>query len=335
MSTETLVPSHEDARRAARVLVEEHGVGSVVLFGSVADGTAREGSDIDMVAVYDDLDYRVRYERSRKLAAAAREHTGCEVDVRVTDRPEWKHRTEVVRNSFESGIAASAMVLVDQPPGEVNWDKEIGMPDSEQREIDRRLDDMQRELRGIVANHVATPEEIELPRTDLSFVQRQDRLVAVCTHGAMVVEHGLKALLAMHSIPPPRTHSAVELLDIVEQRLDNIRPEIPRSMLKQIGTWRQAGTYGEAFYEMDISTEELNELAVQYSTISMSFTRQVVEEYSQRYTTLGKYVDRLIYTCDKLEKIKAERDLFSGNIIATRKRFLLGRRKRKKQTKTN
>ncbi len=327
MSAETLVPSYEDAERAARVLVEEHGVGSVVLFGSVANGTAREGSDIDMVAVYDDLDYRFRYERSRELAAAARAHAGCEVDVRVTDRPEWKHRTEVVRNSFESGIADSAVVLVDHPPGEVNWDKEIGMPDSEQREIDRRLNDIRKELEEINSRYVATPEEVELPSTDLLWsLRRQDRLIAVCAHGAMVVEHGLKALLAMYSVPPPRTHSATELLDIIDQRLDNVRLEIPRSMLRQIGTWRQAGTYGETFYEMNISIEELKELAAQYSAISISITRQVVKEYSQRYTTPGKYVDPLIYTCEKLEKTRTERDLLSGSVTATRKRLRLPRR---------
>ncbi len=322
MSAETLLaPSYEDAQRAARALVEEHGVGSVVLFGSVAEGTAKEGSDIDMVAVYDDLDYRVRYERSRKLAAVAREHAGCEVDLRVTDRPEWKHRTEVVRNSFESGIAASAVVLVDRPPGEVDWNKEIGMPSSEQREIDRRLDDIRRELEEIATKHVAKPEEVELPSTDpLPPLLRRDRLIAVCTHGALMVEHGLKTLIAMDGTPPPRTHSATELLDIVPQHLKDVCSMIPKSILEQVGTWRQAGTYGEVFYEMRISAEELQELAARYSAIlmpiSVSVTRQVIAQYARTYSVPGGNIDLLVRTCNKLEETRAKFDLFSGTAIS-------------------
>ena len=53
------VPTIEDARRAAEALAAA-GVGRVVLFGSVARGAATERSDIDLVAIYDDIDYNKR-----------------------------------------------------------------------------------------------------------------------------------------------------------------------------------------------------------------------------------------------------------------------------------
>lgn len=74
-----------------------HGAGRVVLFGSVARGDATEHSDIDLVAIYDDIDYSKRQAIAVPAEATATEAAGCSVDVLVTDRPEWKMRTTRVR----------------------------------------------------------------------------------------------------------------------------------------------------------------------------------------------------------------------------------------------
>ena len=55
-------PVRADAERAAAALAEA-GAGRVVLFGSVARGEADEHSDIDLMAVFDDLDYERRREK--------------------------------------------------------------------------------------------------------------------------------------------------------------------------------------------------------------------------------------------------------------------------------
>lgn len=52
-------PSVGDAERAAEALAAA-GVCEVWLHGSVARGAAGPGSDIDLVAIYPDLDYRQR-----------------------------------------------------------------------------------------------------------------------------------------------------------------------------------------------------------------------------------------------------------------------------------
>ena len=131
-------PGWADAERAAAALVDA-GVARVVLFGSVARGDATERSDIDLMAIYDDLDYSQRWEKELELVAAAKAATGYPVDVVVTDRPEWKVRVEGVRASLENRAARYGVVLVDRPPGVVDWDKEMVMPVDDYQEALYRL----------------------------------------------------------------------------------------------------------------------------------------------------------------------------------------------------
>ena len=134
-SDELAPPTMADAQRAAEAL-SELGAARVLLYGSVAAGTQRCGSDIDLVAVFDDLD---RSEVSRdRLCEQARAAAGCEaeVEVFVTDRPEWAHRTRSVASSFEAHIAPAAIVLFDRPapPGAVRWRKKISRPADDRSE---------------------------------------------------------------------------------------------------------------------------------------------------------------------------------------------------------
>ena len=96
-----MFPTLEEAERAAKVVAGE-GAGRVVLFGSVARGDAHRHSDIDLMVIFDNLDYALREDRTIKLEALAGADAGCPVDVHLTDRPEWKMRTEQVVTSFES-----------------------------------------------------------------------------------------------------------------------------------------------------------------------------------------------------------------------------------------
>ena len=108
MSVTGKPPCRADAERAAALLVTA-GVSRVMLFGSVARGEATAGSDIDLVAIYDDLDYSERFARKQDLSRLAEAEVGCPVDVLVTDRPEWKVRTERVPTSLESRVARSVL----------------------------------------------------------------------------------------------------------------------------------------------------------------------------------------------------------------------------------
>ena len=117
-------PGRADAERAAAALISA-GVSRVVLFGSVARGEATGRSDIDLVAIYDDMDYAERAALERELSALAGDEAGRRVDVLATDRPEWKMRSEQLATSLESWIDKDGVVLADRGAGEVDWGKEM------------------------------------------------------------------------------------------------------------------------------------------------------------------------------------------------------------------
>ena len=64
-------PTIDDARRAGRALTDA-GAREVMVFGSVAKGEARPYSDIDLVVVLDDLDYRSRRDTAYGLGGPRR-----------------------------------------------------------------------------------------------------------------------------------------------------------------------------------------------------------------------------------------------------------------------
>ncbi len=117
-------PDLAAARRASDELVRA-GAGRVLLFGSLARGEAGHHSDIDLVAIYDDLgDYSDRSTRRCVLEAKAGEVAGWPVDVVVTDAPEWAVRTTRVPCSVEARIAGDAVELADTGHHTgIDWDK--------------------------------------------------------------------------------------------------------------------------------------------------------------------------------------------------------------------
>ncbi len=115
-------PRLDDAQRAAAALGGA-GASRVLVYGSVARGDQRPGSDIDLVAIFDDLDYDKRLEVKQDLCERAGEAAGHEVNVHPTDWPEWTMRTQNVSSSFEAHIAADAVTLWDREPREVQWQK--------------------------------------------------------------------------------------------------------------------------------------------------------------------------------------------------------------------
>ena len=102
-----LVPTLRHASTAAEVLAAE-GAAAVLVFGSVADGTSRAGSDIDLVAVFDDIDYDERYPLRWRLEARCVAAVGVPVDVHVTDRPGGKDRLGGGGGAHRRGGAAPA-----------------------------------------------------------------------------------------------------------------------------------------------------------------------------------------------------------------------------------
>ena len=199
-------PTVQDAAVAAEALVSA-GAEEVLLFGSVARGDADEYSDIDLLALFADIDYTKRQELTRCMEETARQAMGrWPVQVRVTDRPEWQNRVENVSASFESTIRSDTVRIAEASTrGRVRWDKEMVLPMSNPDEALKQFTDRAlRELSKL--DEASTPSRRE---ADLSAAvwwreeARLDRMVQVCTHSAMVVELALKSLVVLHSIPTP------------------------------------------------------------------------------------------------------------------------------------
>ncbi len=330
VATVSVIPTVEDARRVARVFAEEHGVGAVLLFGSVAEGSAGESSDIDLVAVYDDLDYATRTsQKSRlqlklQLEAAAHECIDRRVDVLVTDRLKWQHRSEQISNTFERGIRDSIITLLDEPQHPLNLELIEKMPASEHLVPEQKLRDIEYEIDNILRSYAASARELSV-RQSQSTVRadgfRRHRLARLCASSVMVVEHGLKALIAMSGKPPIRTHDLSELIDEIDSSLTDRCAELPDSLLRQGSAWRQAGTYEETLEALieadDLSDEALCELTAQYIEVAAQFSPKVADAYHATYPDapeVARRVSDVKETVEALTSSQTATDLWTGDV---------------------
>ena len=281
-------PSMADAARAADALAAAD-VPMVLLYGSVARGEQNPNSDIDLVAVFDDLDYETRWRCKLRLEALAREAAGWPVEVRVTDRPEWEHRRRRLRTSFEAGIATDAVVLCDRPPGSVNWHKEIGMPSSDLDEAVNSLHNMNQALTSLGNMVEPTDRERRVldDRDAFSYsaaVAR--RLREVCSCSQSVLENGLKALVHLRGKEPPRR---IHELDTLLSKLPEPLAETAAGPLTDLdlsaaSQWRMQGTYPAEYPEVPL--EDLVPLAHSLATAACALGRLTAEHIAAAGPTI-------------------------------------------------
>ena len=242
------VPTLAEAERAAKV-VASAGAGSVLVFGSVARGEAHRHSDIDLMVIFDDLDYAHRQDLTIRLEGLARAEVGCPVDVHLTDRPEWKMRTERVVTSFENRVKSHALVMVDKEPGEVDWDKEMVMPRSDYEEALERLAQVERALTGVAASLVPDPSQRLMEETGqeiTAFGYYETRLARGCAAGHLTVETAVKSLIHLSSSPEaqPWGHNIDELLrQLPEPHKSEIETRLAGVGVKNLQKWQQQARY--------------------------------------------------------------------------------------------
>lgn len=149
--TEWVAPTLDDARAAGRALTDA-GAREVWAYGSVVVGGADPVSDIDLVAIFDDVDYNQRWRLRLQLLRIAHDACGHYMDILVTDVPEWAAQNKMV-SSFAAAIRDD-LVVVAVGPGDdsaVVWDKPQALPDTDieasyhhLERADMRLDDLSR-----------------------------------------------------------------------------------------------------------------------------------------------------------------------------------------------
>lgn len=197
-------PCLGDARCAAAALGAA-GASRVLVYGSVARGDQHADSDVDLVAVFDDLDYENRWEVKRDLRRRAAEAAGRSVDVHPTDWPEWTMRTENVSSSFEAHLAGYAVVVWDRAPGEVRWGKPMARPASN---LEQAADDLQ----WVTFNLASMRTHLE------GFLKRPPRLMAqprvgwedhrtigdFCRDATLVFFRAVSVMVCLRGRYPPR-----------------------------------------------------------------------------------------------------------------------------------
>ena len=253
-------PTREDAQRAAEA-VADHGATRVLLFGSVAKGTAKVHSDIDLVAIFDDLgDYSDRWDRQKALMTKTREKVGHPVHVHVTDFPEWRKRTTEVSASFEASIATYAVALIDgEPVVNPDWGKEIGCVDNNLEETERRFDDVLRNCREL--NGHLSPDKFEAAAEDPEDKERDrlNRMRQLCGAAARTIETSLKVLVALEGTSPEKVHDIATLLDqLQDHRLARaLRQAVDTAGLTtlEISRWHVKSNYGN-YLEMQWAEAE-------------------------------------------------------------------------------
>ena len=235
------------------------GVCKVLLYGSVARGRQIAGSDIDLVVVFDDIDYTARHRLAGDLRVRARRAAGHRVDVRVTDLPEWTHRSQAVTTSFERDIARHAVVLFDAEPEEVNWGKEIGLPATNEAEAVAFL--IHARIALVVLQPLISPQPVEsaaLEEADLPAYTSalSGRLSSLCGQAHAALENSLKALVHLRGDErPPRTHDLRVLLAMLTPDVRGDAEAIVGDVVETDSSlWRARGTYPGDFLEIPLAT---------------------------------------------------------------------------------
>ena len=248
-------PSESDAGRVAEAFVGA-GVGEVWLFGSVARGESTESSDINLVAVYADLDYTQRRDRKRELTKLGEHISGQPVDVLVTDLPEWRVRSKLL-TTFERRVRDQARLLRSGPisPPEVRWDKEITLPASDDQEAFYTLRNAANALESLEARLL--PMEWET-------ADNPSRLNALCRDSQMAAECALKALVHLYGYRPPEdTHDLESLCQALPRDMARSADRLLEGIDKHtMGRWRVVGTYPADYPQEAAQAPALAELYV-------------------------------------------------------------------------
>ena len=300
-------PCMADAERAAEAVAVEH-VSEVLLFGSVARGDAGPDSDIDLVAIHDDLDYSTRRERSYELGRLAGEAAGHRVFVYVTDWPEWTHRAAEVSTSLECAITADAVTLYHREPDGVRWGKEIGMPATDQEEAAGRLHNARRALSGV-------HDQLTIGLTEKGAVEdrdpgsylfgMRDRMCRLCADAQMAMETSLKALIHLGGTRPARTHDLDELLmGLPAAQRDHLREMFVEVLPEQASEWREAGAYEYA----DWSLERLVPHAYHMARTSIAVSRYAADRLSD--TEVARHMHKV---AERAEERLDRWDLTAGD----------------------
>lgn len=220
-------PTMDTAAAAAEAIAQSvPGVRRICLYGSVARGEAGPDSDIDLLVVFDDLDYAERKQIAGQCLNAAYDVSVVgehRVSVVASDAAEWEIRSNLL-TSFERAISDDLVEMhrshapISASNGEVKMtDKPTNKPVSDLDEAYELINRIRVAYDRAIGAFLPRKKELSLQEIDpdeqLSWYQ-YNRYVTIVTHIDMVLEISLKALHHLiGSDPPAHSHRLAVLLD--------------------------------------------------------------------------------------------------------------------------
>ena len=286
----------------------------------MARGAAGADSDIDLVAIFADLDYSEREERRRELEAAARAIVPWPVQVHVTDRPEWRARVEQVSTSFERHASTeSVRVAAAASEGPVDWGKEMVLPMSDPEEALRYFDaSVLPCLEGVAAASIRTdiedvPDESSVPVEK----RRLNRMVRLCADAALAAETSVKAMAKLYSSPTPTDkelerngHTIGEVLrrHVSEPQGGEMLAAFDRLGvdLEELSSWRSKAAYAD---NADVVRAEADRFAPSYAFMASEITGLVAAHLRR---SLGDAAEEAAAERDSLAEVIAGQDVRLG-----------------------
>ena len=154
-------------------------------------------------------------------------------------------RAEQVVTSFESRVKCHALVMVDQPAGQVDWGKEMVMPTSDYEEAVERLRQTGNALVGIQVSFVPTfyQQLMDGEGSEMkAFAEYEQRLALGCAAGHLTVETAVKSLIHLSSSRSshPWGHKIDELLpQLPEPHKSEIETRLAAVGVKNLQNWQQ------------------------------------------------------------------------------------------------
>ena len=173
-------------------------------------------------------------------------------------------RTSRVLTSFEGRAARDGVVLVDRPAAaDVDWGKEMVMPDSDYEEALYRLGKARGAMGSLLYHLRADPVEQGGPEI-VAWTRLVDRLHRSCGEAHMAVELALKSLIHLEADPerPPWGHNIEKLCaQLPEPQRGEILALLEPLGADAITPWHTDAVYGRSGQDTDASPELLAELA--------------------------------------------------------------------------
>ena len=157
-------------------------------------------------------------------------------------------RTEQVVTSFENRVKAQAIVMVDKPPGRVDWEKEMVRPESDYEEAVERLHHVWSALSGLAS--CLTPYRYQRlmekeGNEREAFSAYEARLTQGASYGHLAVETAMKALIHLSASPEaqPWGHDINKLLPQLHEPHKTETETRLAAGLKHLQNWQEQDRY--------------------------------------------------------------------------------------------